>query len=434
MASKTGETVARAAIEALLERLHKQVPYRQRRRAKKELAAQIGRAPTYLEQLRRKGHRGGKVTMAEWIELTLAVGMDPVDALANIMRRPGDRGILPLRPSGEPPAAVQEAVRRFRSAAISSSSSNTEELTTLKQLDRLRYENPSRAIQKAENAVETISESLIPQLLGVLGSSYRMELSYLDDAEHAIRAGLDLTKNDLEIRGDLLQRLGYVLGERGQFHSSLRIARSALSVHADNGNLARVGQCLVDTGVFRFHLEDYEGAIQAQKSALAWLSSEDPANLFAAYQGLGLYHQRLGVPEQAKIFAEEAQQFVNGLGSSAEIWLAWLSASIARDLQDFEAAENRYRQVLDHFETRNSPPDVALVTLDLVRMFLETNRRNEAKRLARSMLPLCRATDNPHIRRVIMELNRYGGEGISVERVLGARSEMRRRQTRPRPG
>ena len=435
MASGRGDHVARAAIEALEQRIRRDIPYRDRGQFKRQLTELIDRSPSYFDQIRRKDQRGGHITLADWIELSHAVGLDPVDALADIIRPPGESTILPLKPAGSPPSAVQAALRRFRSSPPRARSEPTaDEFAVLTRIDRTRYDSPGKAIRQAENAIETIAVDLIPQLLGVLGSSYRMKISYLDDAEHAIRAGLDLAKNDLGIRGDLLQRLGYVLGERGQFHSALRIARSALSVHADHGNLARVGQCLVDTGVFRFHLEDYEGAIQAQESALVWVAEGDLVHRCAALQGLGLYYQRLNQTHKAHRYCGQASELAETLGQTAQIRLQWLQASIENDLKNFTSAEGHYRRVLEHFRLQHSPPDIALVSLDLVRMLLEVGRKGEAKRLARSMLPLCGKTKNLDIRRVIMELNRHGGNGITTNRVSTARSELRRGQIRPRPG
>ena len=207
-----------------------------------------------------------------------------------------------------------------------------------------------------------------------------------------------------------------------------------MTVHADGGNLPRIGQCLVDTGVFRFHLEDYEGAIQAQKSALQWIAEEDLVHRCAALQGLGLYHHRLQQPELARDYAEQAGELSNTLGESAQVRLTWLKASIVNDLKDFRTAEELYRTVLQYFQARQAPNELALVTLDLILMTLRLNRRGEARKLAASFFPLVMRSPDRTIQRVISDLVRHGNQGITLERVANARNELRRRQNRPRPG
>ena len=436
MASDGGDQIARAAIELLTQRLREHVPHRERGEFKKALADRIERAPSYFDQLRRPGPRGGHITLADWIELSRALGLDPIDSLADIVRQPGEDANLPERPSGDPPAVVLFALRRCQTAdeTIQRGQPKQEEIKALEELDRLRYDHPERAILQAENAVETISAPLLPQLLGVLGSCYRMMVSHLNEAEHAIRTGLDLAKKDRAARGDLLRRLSYIAGERGDFRSALHVSHLALASHADGGQIELLGRCLVDTGIFRFHLEDYEGAIQAQKSALGWLSTEDTVHRCAAFQGLGLYYHRLKRVDLAHHNANRAEGFVRSLGRSAEIRLLWLRASIASDLKQYSDAEDMYRVVHDFLQENGSPVEQAMVTLDLALLLFRGGKKAEARAIIRSLLPQCLRSPNQRVGLVISRLVRHGESSITVERVAAARDALRRGQIRPRPG
>lgn len=125
--------------------------------------------------------------------------------------------------------------------------------TFLDSLDDQRYSAPARAFQLAEGAVELVELDLLPRLLGIAGSALRLMLR-LDEAEHAIHAGLRIYRERKNPSGaaESLQRLAYVVADRGDHRQALHIAEKAVLLHAQTGNLEHVARASVDRGIWLF--------------------------------------------------------------------------------------------------------------------------------------------------------------------------------------
>jgi tetratricopeptide (TPR) repeat protein len=354
------------------------------------------------------------ITVHQLLKVLDHLGLNP----AGFMRRAlgPDDGILVgglelNRPRGEPPMIVAQAWDRVRSG-VEGTGLGTAFLDTL---DEQRYQKPEEVVSLAQWAVDHVELELLPRLLGVVGSAWRPML-LLDEAEHAIYAGIEITqeRGDRFTVGNLLRYLSSVAGDRGDRAEALRLAEKAAMVHLRSGDRDGIGRALVAQGICLYYLGRAEESIETLKSALGHLPAGPSRSRFAALQVSGLAHQSLGNLSTALENVEVAQEALPDNDASARGKLLWLWARIHADLDEFEQASSFLAEVITIFR-RLHYGETALATCELVRIEMLLGQPEDAYHTAISMRTLLDPLrHNKIISAAIADLLRSGQAGLTL--------------------
>jgi len=384
-----------------------------------ELEAAVGKRPGWLRNRRRLN----SFETGELVDVLDCLGLDPARFFRRAWRRVDDGSHLVERPPGRPPPIVTRVRRRLEDETPRRQIGRA----YLEELDRLRYEEPRRVVELAEDAVPHLAPELLPRLLGVAGSAYRI-LVELDLAEHAILAGLEIARErgeDGRVTGELLQRLAYVVGDRGEHGPALRIAERAMAAYMIAGDLAGVGKTLVVQSMLLYYLDRAREAAAASEVALRYLPDSEQRHRFSALAYLGFAYLALGDPPTAARYAGEARKFSSGMSPLFLGKLIWLQGLICVELEQLDRAEEHLREVVEVFQAINQPGETALVTTDLVRVLLKRGRRLEAHQTAQTMLPLLAPRrSNQILSGAIADLLRHGTAGLTLELVERVRAQI----------
>ncbi|MCB1036958.1 MAG: hypothetical protein KDD47_24235, partial [Acidobacteria bacterium] len=258
----------------------------------------------------------------------------------------------------------------------------------LEALDRKREEDPDAAEAEALWAVGHLPRKLLPHLLGVGGSTYKLQMRQRA-AYHALHFGLTLAREAAAPlqAADLLQRLGYVVSAEEDYQRALELAEQAAWIYLRHGQTAGVGKALVDQGIWLHYLGRTQEAIPTQEAALELLPAGPGRNRCAAHQCLAQFHFSLGRLEPALAHIEQAEALKDALGLLSRAKIVWLKAGILEAQGKVSLAESQLLQAIESL-SRINPVDTALATCDLVALYLRQRRPTRAWEATRSMLPL----------------------------------------------
>ncbi len=354
--------------------------------------------------------KAGHITTDQYVAVCDFLGLDPARFLQEALDPKGGLGLH--RPTGEPPEIVKRAWARFHD---DDGFSGTLGEDTLKTLDRMRYEEPQRAVDQATSLVRYSPRKLVPGLLGVAGSAWRLMVQ-LDEAEHAIYAALQMAQSldDDRMVGELLQRLSYVLLERGQLETALGFSEKASTFHLRCENIEGVGKTLVDQGIWLRGLGRWQAAMSVLRLALKLLPEEEKHNHSAALLLLGTCYRELGEPEIALKYANQAEALATGLPRLETDKIGWLRGNAWADLGRLTDAEDLLRNVVGSL-AKIHLGEMALATCDLIRVYLLGGRMMKAFKAATALRALIEPLrSNKIASAAIASLLRDGEAGLTL--------------------
>ncbi|MCP4593373.1 MAG: tetratricopeptide repeat protein [bacterium] len=351
----------------------------------------------------------GDLSLGQLLKVLDHLGLEPVRFCRKVLG--GEDGPDLDRPRGEPPEIVLRARDRLRAGTEGKGIGKT----YLETLDQQRYEEPERVVKLALWAVDHVELPLLPRLLGVVGSALRLLLR-LDDAEHAIHAGIEIVqgRDAQTVVGDLLQRLSYVVADQGDHAEALRLAEKEVMTYLRVGDRIGLGKALVDSGMWLYYLDQPRESINTQEAALERLPDSLPRSRCTAFQFIGLSYRRLGDPESAIKYLRKAEATAVGIEDWAMAKLTWLKGEIHMDLGQFDEAASDLWKVVEFFRERH-PGETVLAACDLVRVQLLQGRLADAYQTATLISALAEPLrHNRIISAAIGDLSRCGQAGLTL--------------------
>ena len=357
---------------------------------------------------RRQATRWRNVRLAE-IVAPLQV-MD-IDVGAFFLRACGSEpsAALSMPPVGKVPTLVQKARARF-----ASTTPGTAGRAALEAACEARWEAPDETLAALEALLPTLESQLVPRFLATVGHCYRLTFA-LEAAEQAFFVGRELARHqgDEAVNSMLLARSAYVASDRGSWAQALALAVEATTIGLRRGEQDVVACGLVDQGIFLYHLDRHDEAIDTQKTALSSLPQDRDRHRAAALQVLALCHQKAGDLAEAVQFAKEARGALRRQTAFDRGRFLWVEGTIACSHGELRCAKACFTQARDALE---HPADVALLTTELIHVLLASGRVEAAYAEARSLIELVEPLGEDRIvSAAILELIRccLAGEGLT---------------------
>ncbi|MDY7092663.1 MAG: tetratricopeptide repeat protein [Acidobacteriota bacterium] len=363
--------------------------------------------------------RAGDVSTRHMLAILDFLGLDPV---AFVRRQVGSSHGLELdRPLGEAPEIVDRAWERFRSGEEGPGVG----ATFLQSLDRKRYTDPAGTLSLAEGAVSMVELELLPQLLGVAGSSLR-HLWRLEEAASIIHCGLELAaaSDDVAALGSLLQRMGYVVAATGDLEEALRLADAAATHFLRTGQHRALGPALIDRGIWLYNLGRYEESIQIHSAALELLAEEQARNRITGLEYKALCYRELGDFDLAQEYLRQARAEPGEAAVWAKPKLDWFEGQLLCALGEYDRAAELLEAASVHFR-QNHLGEAAMISCDLIRARLLQRHYAEAYQAAQEMLVLLEPLrNNKVISAAIADMLRNGQAGLTLALVEEASSNI----------
>ena len=281
----------------------------------------------------------------------------------------------------------------------------------VKESHELRLDDPHRAVQLGELAV-AVADALEP-------SHYRATLTadlrarawaFLADAKrnasdlagadtafgHAEALLLQGTGDPLE-HAQFLQLKSKLRYFQRRFEEALELLDQALATYRRLGERHLAGQTLILKGSYLGEAQAFEDSISLLQEGLHLIDAErDPRFVLMAKHNLVLYLQASGHLEEALDRLEELRPHYAELGDSTSMLrLRWLEGKLLAEQNQYEDAQQAFREVRDAFLEQGLTYDVAAVSMDLASAFLNQGRIEEVKVLSSELITLFASLEIP---------------------------------------
>ena len=169
---------------------------------------------------------------------------------------------------------------------IGGGDSTNELAIDLTHLETLCQDRPRLAVEKARELVETVALEQLPRVLAFCGTAYRFLESYPEAVADLEQA--QVWEQDSVLKADLNQRLGYVYAAQEEWSTAHQHLAAAQAEYLLRGLDSKVGETLVDRGMFLYHQNRRDQTVASLTRALDFLAPDAVDNLFTVYLGLAL--------------------------------------------------------------------------------------------------------------------------------------------------
>lgn len=225
---------------------------------------------------------------------------------------------------------------------------------------------------------------------------------------------------------------------RRNFEGACRLLTKAIGLYRKAGELHLEGRALISEAYLLRTCGKPEASIQVLRRAESLLDpQEDPLLWFLLKKNLLLFLTECGRLRDAQELLPEVRELGKVHGSRLErLRLLWTEGLLRKGLGQSELAAEVLSQVRDGFSAQGIGYDVALVSLDLAALYLESGRTEEARQLATESIPLF--TSRGVHREALMAWNLFreaaGRDALTLGLVQEVASRIRQSQSRPGAG
>lgn len=386
-----------------------------RRRAGHHLADAELRAGVKPGYLRKAQSASVNVMMRKFLRICAEAQIEPGEIFAEVFPKTDydpDFG-LPV-----PNSPLPKIVKMARQHLEQSPMFPVVDDAWLEWLDELRYDDPARAAQIAEEVVMSVGHHDIPQLLGIWASACRLIARY-DEGFLALREALLLARQDEDrlTEADLLRRgASLVVSSSASYSVALSIVEQSASLYARSGEIDHLGRCLVSQGLFLIYLERRDEAEASFKTALSLLDERSYRDRIAAYQLSGLIANDRGEPATALTLASKALSLASSRYEVGKVH--WLRASALAGMGEWLRAHRAFEEASLNL-VKVAPIDAALCACDHVRLLISNGHLSEARLCIAAMRSLMEPlAENLIASAAIRDLVRSEREGRDLDRAL----------------
>lgn len=313
-------------------------------------------------------------------------------------------------------------------------------------------EDPVHAEQNARLALE-ITERLDP---GVYGQSLANDLrartwsfignvrrihSDLRGAEEAFQAAESVLEEagsgDPLERARLLDLKASLRRAQRRLEEALELLDEAIEIYRKTHDRHLEGRALISQSMIHSYADAPAKAVPLLSRALEMIDSkEEPRLLFTILNILSFNLIALGQYEQASQILPETHRTAREFGSLDDRFRAlWIEALLDIGREHLAEAEPKLHAVREHFTQSGIGYNVALVSLDLAKIYLTQGRTAETKRLAAEMHPIfvSRDVQREAIAALLVFQQAAERENASLRLVDEVIRSVRRAQAGPQP-
>lgn len=298
-------------------------------------------------------------------------------------------------PAGERPAAITRH-RSYRSPALAElllehsrrswteSPSESEPLAelALAAVDRLAAASP-RSARHAD--LRALAWAYIANARRIL-SDLRGAEALLARAEALLAEGIG---DPLERAMVLTIKSSLRRGQR-RFDEALQALEQVAAIHRWARDHHLEGQALIGQATIHACAGDPERAVAVIRRALPLIDPDrDRRLLLAARNNLANCLHEAGRSDEAARLLPAVRRLARQVGGPLDLMrVRWVEGQVAIGIGDTEAGERALVEVRGDFLREGLSYDAALVSLELVALYLEQGRAPEARRLAAEMVPI----------------------------------------------
>lgn len=329
-----------------------------------------------------------------------ALGKDPSEFLLEVM--PSERVWDPLailisrahRLEPVVPSCVKRAKKALAGLSGTPKSLELADREFLEELDVMRYRDPHRAVVLAESALENLLENpqqeprqLLPWVLARWASGRRR----CDDPDGALVALIWSLRwaeevGNSALKGDIFRRLAYCYCDHfGDYHGALSLTDLAIAELLISGESAGVARSLVSRGCWLYYLDRFQESLSVLFRALEMLPGDDIRHRYSCHEYRALAFRELGQDEEMWFEIDKAKSC--DAGPMHSVTLVWLEGSIAAEERRFDTARRCFLECMRLY-SRCSPVNAALVSLELIDLYLAHQLPESASEAAHAMFPL----------------------------------------------
>jgi tetratricopeptide (TPR) repeat protein len=269
--------------------------------------------------------------------------------------------------------------------------------------EQVRRDTPRRAVTAAASAVRLGDRVLTAQggekndafrhlrvrTWAVLGSAYRVQ-GLLRQAEGALCVAMSVRCRDVVLYGELCRRMMSLRMDQRRFKEAEFFVTAALGVFRRAGRSHLAGCALTDRGVLRANAGQISLANADFRNAVPQIdASRDTVSLGAAVHNLATGLTLDGEADEREILTlfRRARRLVKSPKESLPgVKLLWLKGKVHRRIGDLGTAEEALGTAAFRVAKLDLPREAALVALDLVELYSEQERHDEARQVAREAL------------------------------------------------
>ena len=313
--------------------------------------------------------------LARFCSLVHASDQDLVEFVARTL------DVEPLGLIEHPEGQEPDFVRRARIRAELGVDEGTIEASHLLAMDKLRYDDPWKALDGIAAVIDFIPAQNVPLALGIYASCCR-PLLRLREAWFAIHIALRLEAPLSSTRASLYQRAASLHRESCDYKRALATSEQATVTYARQGDLSGVGQTLIDQGTLLWYLNRREPAEQSFRAGLEMLGPSEQRHRCAGLHSLALLLYYDGRSPEALESVSQASPLASTMVERGKI--EWLEACCLADAGRTPEAFEILDRAFENLRTA-APVDAAMLTCDQVRLMLESGKTNEAYQRARAV-------------------------------------------------
>lgn len=227
--------------------------------------------------------------------------------------------------------------------------------------------------------------------LATLGNARRLAKDF-DGARAAFRdawKSLAEGSDDPFEEASLVSREANLLCDLGEFEEAARLLEKALALYRDGGDLHFQGRTLLQQALLVGYAEPDKG-VELAEEALALIDAvREPRLELCARHNLTWFLNDSGQVREAMALLEMSRSLYAQFADAwTRILLHWLEGRITRSLGDLPEAEHTFKGVWKKLHRRGFQRELTLLTIDLVEVYAQQGKFEEATELVEAFQPL----------------------------------------------
>jgi len=295
---------------------------------------------------------------------------------------PGAEG-LPL--PGEPGFATADVCEALLDRSFALRFSDPGTMLRLAELAAQSAEELDTEVYGAENAAD-----LQARAWAEVANAHRV-IGDLPDADRMMTRAVDCRSRgtgDARLLARLSDLAASLACAQRRFDQAFRLLDIAYSIYIKLGDRHAAGRVLIARGLYAGHTGEPLEGIRFLVHGLNTIDrAREPKMAFVALHNIVLLRVELGEYEEAQRSLQQMKPlYARFTDELVDVKLRWVEGKIAAGLGDLEEAEEAFAEARDRFDRIGLGYRAAVVSLDLVAVWLQQGRTAEIRQLVAELL------------------------------------------------